>query len=197
VSISNSKQVSVESSAKGKPGLMQQYQARPDDQETLSLHSFYMWSRERQGKHTAIPHFVGVSGNPCYPVSKGYAQHVLVVYKPWRNYPNPVQWKLEFNRFIKSPSCPPSCALTYKRVMQRHYEGTQFVEPKTHQVDHTGNPLTAEDEEALLLLGLGGKGASIVSSFDNIGIHKGVGFDWGCPPKVNPSCTVYTQIQLM
>ena len=185
VSISNSSKLCVNLSAKPKPGFVEQYQRRSSEQEGLSMHSYYVWSRAQGGKRPSIPHFVGVSGNPVFPVSQGYAQHVLVVYKPWREYPNSPQWKHEFDRFIKSPICPRSCLLTYKRVLMRHIEGTTFVEPVAHTPDHSSNPISKEDEEALLLLGLGGKGASIASAFDKLGIHKGLEFNWGQPPKVN------------
>jgi hypothetical protein len=76
-----------------------------------------------------IPYFVGVRGYPTYPVMEGYARHVLIVYKPWRQYPNKASWSHEFNVFVNSSQCPKSATLTYNRVMRHYYDSTQFLEP--------------------------------------------------------------------
>ena len=137
-------------------------------------------------KAPAVPHYVGVSGYPCFPVSEAYARHVLIVYKPWLTYPNQTSWKRDFDIFINSQKCPKSARLTYDRVMQRHYDGTKYVDPKAADVDHSKNAISKEDEAALLLAGMG-LNHSEQKSFDISfydAIDKGRDYNWSKPPKV-------------
>lgn len=187
VSISKSKRITIETpslSATTKK-LIDTYAKRGTQYEELSLHEFFFVYREDIcRKQPAIPHYVGVNGYPCFPVSEGYARHVLICYKPWRVYPDQKSWKEDFNRFINSPKCPISARMTYDRVLQRHFDGTTFVDPIAKEVDHSNNPVSKTDEIALLLTGMGAKGdAKIdIDIFDRI--EKGESHKWDNPPKV-------------
>ena len=133
---------------------------------------------------TAIPHFTGLNGHPIYPISEGYARHTLIVHKPWRIYPNQISWKKDFEDFIGSSACPKSALLSYLRVMQRHFEGTAFVEPVSKDGDYRSNAISEENKEALLLAGLGGEPNELAGELDFRYIHKGVDFQWDKPPQV-------------
>jgi len=78
-----------------------------------------------------------------------------------------------------------SARLTYDRVLQRHYEGTKFVDPSAKEVDHTNNPIDKDDEIALLLSGMG---ANDQKNFDKDifdSIDKGADYIWDKPAKVS------------
>jgi hypothetical protein len=186
VSISNNLRLSVSGQKSNIKNLLSYYAQRSPTLENLSLHEFYPIFRSRvRGKQTFIPHYVGVKGYPTFPVSEGYARHVLIVYKPWRIYPSLRHWKDEFDSFIHSPQCPKSAKLTYKRVVQRFYDGTKFVEPTLAQAGVKESPISEADEEALLLGGLGRQPDDAMPSLDLQSMKKGVDFLWGKPPAVS------------
>lgn len=189
VSISNNKKLSLKKvNGSSRKKLIDAYAQREPKYLPLSLHQFFFVHREQiLRKHAAIPHYVGVGGYPCFPISEGYARHVLVVYKPWSTYPNQKEWKRDFNIFINSPSCPRSARLTYDRVMQRYYMRTTFVDPKASVVDYSGNPISQEDEAALLLTGLGADSTSNFGQDLLDGIERGLDYQWDKPPMVRYS----------
>jgi hypothetical protein len=183
VSVSNSLNLTVGTTRR--TGILAAYAARPQDQENLSLHEFYPIYRNRiLGKKPSIPHYVGINGSPTFPVTNSYARQVLIVYRPWRQYPINLQWKAEFDLFIRSRRCPESARLAYDRVVQRYYDGTKFVEPTSKDIDHSGNPISPSDEEVLLLAGLSGHDGNALTSHEMAGLHKGIDFDWGRSPQV-------------
>jgi hypothetical protein len=145
----------------------------------LSLHDYYpIFRGSIMGKKAHIPHYVGVKGHPTFPLSEGYARHVLIVYKPWRVYPTSRYWKAEFESFIHSSQCPKSAKLTYKRVVQRFYDGTKFVEPISAQTVVGNSPISDADEEALILAGLGHQGNDEMISHEFQCIPRGKDFLW-------------------
>ena len=106
-------------------------------------------------KKTIIPHFVGVNGAPKYPVTHDYARHTLIVHKPWRTYPSPqTNWIEEFETFIHSPECPVSARVGYERVMLRYIDRMTHYEPKATSVDHSANPISPDDNDLMIMLGL-------------------------------------------
>jgi hypothetical protein len=185
VSISNSLKLRVSGSDGQRKNLLSQYAKRAAIFENFSLHQFYSILRQQnQNNRSAIPHFTGLNGNPTYPVTEGYARHTLIVYKPWRIYPNQKSWKNDFEEFIWSKACPPAALLSYLRVMQRDSEGTAYVEPVAKNVDYRNNTISEEDKEALLLAGLGGEHNELAGELDFQHIHKGENFQWDKPARV-------------
>jgi hypothetical protein len=186
ISITNNKKLKTDDTNDVTIKLMEQYQKR--DMATLghmSLHKFFFYQRKKENKREAVPHYVGVSGFPCFPVSESYARHTLIVYKPWVEYPKGGgRYIEEFNDFINSRYCPQSCCMTYDRVLQRFLDKTTFVDFKNKEVDHSGNPITEEDEELIRLIGLGhvefmDYDTEIIKS-----LKRGMDYDWGKPAKV-------------
>lgn len=185
ISISRSTRITIDTKNTNSSKFIDIYAKREPKHQHLSLHQYFPIYREQIKNRTpSIPHYVGVSGFPCFPVSEAYARHVLICYKPWEVYPNKKDWKTEFNKFITSKECPRSARLTYDRVMQRHFNGTKFVDPKATEADHSGNPITKEDEIALILAGLGTKNNQSINIdvFDRLDF--GYDFSWDKPPKV-------------
>jgi hypothetical protein len=186
VSISNSIRISQSNDNSHNKSFLWQYTHRSGYLEKCSLHDFYSIFRScHQGKKPYIPHYIGVKGQPTYPVSEAYARHVLTIYKPWRTYPTLENWKVDFERFIRSPECPMSAKLTYKRVLQRFFDGTKFVEATAKaQPAGDANEVSQDDQEILALAGLSLSDDSILN-LDLNSIKRGRGFDFARPPKVS------------
>lgn len=155
VSLTHSKQVSLDGEMKEDKKFISQYAERPELFEQCSLYNyFHRRKNQNDGSQKIIPNFVGVTGTPTYPVSKEYARHVITVYRPWRQYPKDLDWIAEFNNFINSEECPASAKMPYERVMHRHFDKMEHYEPTAAEVDHSGNPLSKEAQELLELIGL-------------------------------------------
>jgi hypothetical protein len=132
-----------------------------------------------------IPHFVGINGSPRFPINDNYAKQSLIVYKPWRVYPQLDNWKEEFNHFIHLPSTPVSCKLPYYRVMQRWYDKMAGYEPVASTVDHSSASISDDNKILLSLLGLPG---IEVEQFDEAVLKKldrGLNFQWDRIPRVS------------
>ena len=70
--------------------------------------------------------------------------------------------------------------------MQRHYDGTKFIDPKSHQPDYSLNPISEEDESDLLLVGLPANGEA--TDYDTAllqCIPRGETFKWDKTPMVS------------
>ena len=187
VSISNTVKVKIQASDGIDRRFLASYANRPSNYHHMSLHQYFFQYREIiHKKPPAIPHYVGVMGYPTYPVSKSYAKHVLLVYKPWiGRYPDFSNWNDEFNAFIRSKYCPLSARMQYDRVVQRYFDGTQFVEPVSKDVDHSMNSIVTEDEVAILLAGMGAGDFEDHESWILNNIHKGLDYNWDVLPKVS------------
>lgn len=183
VSIANNKRLSTDQKKKDNT-FIGQYERRTEFLD-LSLHQYFRAHRKKRGIPPAIPHFTGMTGEPTFPVTESYARRTLIVHKPWRKYPNPSSWKKEFDRFINSKDCPISARMQYERVMQRYYNGTKFVDPKSSVSNHDPQCVDEEDEAMLLLAGMN---ASKNNDFDDSieqNIHRGQDYPWDGPTKVS------------
>ena len=105
---------------KGKSSdFVSQYSRRKKEFHDLSLYQYFQKvEHERNESITCIPHFVGGSGQPTYPVTQNYARTVLLIHSPWneKDRPNPHQnWVSVFNEFIETSTCPQSVKIAYER----------------------------------------------------------------------------------
>jgi len=188
VSISNSKVIRDSSGAGTTKTFVERYAKRPSEFEDASMLDYFRIIKKKYYDHqkTIIPHFVGISGRPCYPVSDDYAKHVLVVYRPWRTYPTRCDWQLEFDNFIRSPQCPKSAQMTYQRVLRRYIDGTTHLEQSSGRVDHSGNDISPEDQELLDITGM--KSKTTETDYDTAilqSLDRGVDFKWDAAPMVS------------
>ena len=71
--------------------------------------------------------------------------------------------------------------MAYDRVLQRHYDGTKFVDPVSRRPECYDEP-DEETAQSIVLAGL--KGDPADRDCDIFGLQKGKDFDWGKPPKV-------------
>ena len=155
VSISNSQTLRDSDEKHVDKTFINKYKSRPRIDDNKSIHAyFHMLKNSSTNKATTIPHFVGVSGQPTFPVTETYARHVLTVYKPWRTYPKKLDWINAFENFINSKECPASARMGYDRVMMRYYDKMMHYDPKATQPDHSKNPTSDDDLDLLALLSL-------------------------------------------
>lgn len=171
-----------------KSSLLYAYSQRKSHLSHLSLYEFFKHQRKEKKLSEAIPHFTGISGTPCFPVTKSYARHALLVHKPWTSYPTDWNWLLEFDQFINSKDVPKAARMAYDRVVMRHYDGTKFVDPVA-KTPEMSNDISDEDYHTLILCGLSGNSVpEMASLFD--GIEKGNDFAWDAPPIVSVFCAI-------
>ena len=188
VSISNSKILRQADEAHVDKTFINSYMKRAHGYLYLSLREFFHIKKnidtKTRNKKEIIPHFVGVSGLPAFPVTESYARHTLIVYKAWTKYPSKGEWIEEFDEFINSPGCPPSAKIGYERVMCRHYDKMTHYEVKSTSVDHTHNPVSPEDEELIALTGLGNPKENDAETVNLLKMDKGIDFEWDGEPAV-------------
>jgi hypothetical protein len=192
ISISNSR--AVRTSKKGSDVLeshsfIRQYTNRKVEYESNSLEEYYFITKNGlkpdENQRLKFPHFIGLGGSPCFPVSENYARHVLIVHRPWRVYPKDIKWIEEFNDFINSPNCPVAARLPYERVMQRYYENMTNYEPTSSSMDHSKNPISEEDENLLLLHGQKGDSEWDMDSDLIEKANRGINYQWDKEPMVS------------
>ena len=193
VSINNSKALRRTEEKSTDSSFITKYANRPRDSmsENMSLHEYFMEFKnqhsqrsKRKGNKFAIPNFVGMSGAPVFPVTDSYARHVLIVHRPWRKYPANLEWTEEFNRFIHCKECPKPAKIPYLRAMTRYYDQLTGYEPKSSVADHSRNPISEEDSELLILVGLSGSDSDVKDRGLIECLHKGTTHKWDSPPKV-------------
>ena len=188
VSISNSKTLRQADEAHVDKTFINSYRKRSCSYLCLSLRDFFNLRKnldtKTRNKKEIIPHFVGVSGLPAFPVTESYARHTLIVYKAWTTYPSKGEWIAEFDEFINSPDCPPSAKIGYERVMCRHYDKMTHYEVKSTSVDHTHNPVSPEDAELIALTGLGNPKETDAETVSLLKMDKGIEFEWDKDPVV-------------
>lgn len=185
VSISNTVNVTADGASKGTKSFVKEYKTREAALEALTLHQFFLARKAGRGKKVIFPNFVGVNGTPKYPVTDDYARHTLIVHKPWREYPTGMNWKEEFDAFINGPDCPMSAQMAYLRVMRRYIDKMTHYEAKSTPCDHSGNSLSPEDEELMLLTGL--KDGDELDFEDEMykKMEKGIDYKWDSNPMVS------------
>ncbi len=204
ISISNSKTIrvndSTDTSLRNGPryhSFVDEYKHRPINCEHLSLDKYFHYKNNSDpAKKTIIPNFVGVNGAPKYPVTHDYARHTLIVHKPWRTYPSPqTNWIQEFETFIHSPECPLGARMGYERVMRRYIDRMTHYEPKASTVDHSANPITPDDNDLMVMLGLKHEDDydEETAMFKNM--QRGYEYEWDRPPKVNIRCYLIPKIR--
>ena len=121
--------------------LLAKYARRPQNQENLSLNEFFYVNKRipTDAPIHCIPHFVGASSKPKYPVDEDYARSILMVHRHWR-LPFPYLEggaKDAFDEIIADESeeepFPPEVTIPYERMKARY-----------ERKGHTHEPVTSE-----------------------------------------------------
>jgi hypothetical protein len=201
VSISNTRVIRKKGgvSCKSK-NFVDQYMNRLPEYVLLSMYKYFVhirnYAKTDKQKHV-IPHFLGISGRPAYPVTEDYAKFVMVVHNPWWDkFPTSHNWIADFNNFITSPFAPKEVLMEYNRVMQRHFSGTKFVQPVATDGNHSGNHIPEVVRE---LIELTGQAAKDIDEYDTQilkNLDRGKEYKWDKKPKVKFKQTMWYALSL-
>ena len=178
ITINNSAKLRAPGEKKIDNRFVSEYGKRPVESEPLSPYDYFLYQKNdgknaKKGKKYIIPNFVGFSGTPRFPVTEAYARHTIIVYTPWRQYPTNRDWLAEFEVFINSGKCPPSCRMAYDRVMLRHYHNLTYYEATSNKINRAGNKIPEDTAELLSLVGLPAKEILDTDTYLIQSLHRG------------------------
>ncbi len=170
----------------GSKTLLTKYRNRTDGLQQ-SLHEFFHLVKNkssRQGREY-VPHYVGGSGQPIFPISENYARIELTKHKPWSiNEPLPLSEDMIniFEGFLEDPKCPTTVKLSYERAKLKFYQKKRGMKEVTAPDQEESNP-TSEfvDRDTIDTLATTTNLCSLtneIEDLENSGIHTGRLYDW-------------------
>ena len=200
VSINNSTRLKEGPENKTDTRFTTQYSNRPHECEEMSLYDYFLFLKNdgkngRKGRKYIIPNFIGFSGNPQFPVKEPYARHTIITYTPWRKYPVNRNWLAEFETYIHTRKCLPSCRLAYDRVMLRHYHNLSYYEATASRADHSRNTIPDDIEELMTLVGLTAAEVDDAETKRMNSLDKGKEYDWDRDPIVSKNRDLKYKLQ--
>jgi hypothetical protein len=85
----------------------------------FSLYQFFhhIRNQEKSSQTEIVPHYVGGSRQPVFPITKNYARVELVKHKPWcvsHQLSSDYENINEFTTCLQDPKCPTSAKLSYE-----------------------------------------------------------------------------------
>jgi hypothetical protein len=166
--------------------LISRYQKRDSTLEKYSLCEFFHKEHNKNIKNAknVVPHFVGMSSTPTYPVTASYARATLIIHKPWRE---PMFHMLTDNECIDIfEKClfenyfPRSVKLAYQKEKRRFLENKTNLEPLQQKecYDNDEHAMSQEETELVELM------TSITSnlkqsvSIRGLDYDRGLTYDW-------------------
>jgi hypothetical protein len=158
---------------------LSKYENREKDRN-MSLHRYFLKiknveKRKRTTKEL-VPHYVGGSGQPMFPVTQNYARASLLVHYPWSKT-NPLPFEEEyvplFEAFVESDECPASLTIPYQRVKLR-VEQKKCYNYEPHSPDQEESTPTdgIEAEDVLNALALTETMADNENLFEELKDHQ-------------------------
>ena len=133
----------------GSHDFKQVHMRRKSELEDLSMHEFFHVKENldvrRDSRNYKVPHWIGICGQPKYPVTDAYAKATITIYKPWRKSSDiddrhgTRDWQSEFFDFIATDDCPKSVKMAYERVKRRYITKMTHYDPVAKEVDHSKN----------------------------------------------------------
>lgn len=157
--------------------------------ENMSLHEFFHMTKNEKGEITSkreiVPHYVGGSGQPVYPITQNYARVELMKHRPWgKSNPIPPDDDIikEFKEFLNSPNCPISVKVSYERAKIRVIQKRNGLQETISQDQESSNPLTntcdKETKEILTSTQNIGITTDEFQNIENAGLDIGKNYDW-------------------
>ena len=158
---------------------------KPEELE-LSLHQyFHKTKNNNNNRKEFIPHYVGGSGQPVFPVDDKYARCELLKHKPWsKNNPLPpnAPWKELFEEFRIRDDCPISVKVSYERAKRRYEDRLKGIkEPFQADIEEstpTDNLFDEEVDEVIALSETLGYTEDEMESLEKNGFDVGKDYDW-------------------
>jgi hypothetical protein len=170
--------------------ILSRYKKRPDSEEHLSLHQFYYATKNNRSTTTNnhrefVPHYVGGSGQPVFPINKHYARSEILKHMPWSQknpLPNDSDWIAIFEEFVQKETCPYSVKIAYERAQLRYeLKKRGIVEACQPDIEHSNPTDDLDDDEIGDVVALSESLGYTTNEIDNIeksGIFLGKDYDW-------------------
>ena len=169
---------------------VKKYKNREEQFQSMSLHQYFMKEKNTDGgKKTfkeVVPHYVGGSGQPKYPVNQRYARATLIQHYPWskRNpLPPEEDYIPMFNDFIESNDCPASVKLAFERAKLRSYLEKRGIEevmsPDQEESIPVNNVLDEDVFSAVNISGTLQEVSNTTEDTNMYGFNYGIHYDWG------------------
>lgn len=150
ISLSGGKRIKIQEKDQKDKTFIEEYITRPQDEENLSVHEFYMKHKHVLADGSVqIPHYVGIKGKPTYPIEEPYARAVCLIHIPWRRVDNKRDFISEFKTLLKSELAPLRVKLDFHRVYNRYLQKKSHCEPVSKEYDLCGNPVNMSDVEIM------------------------------------------------
>jgi hypothetical protein len=183
-SVSISGQYNLESGSN--KTMMKQYELRDPCYHDLSFDKFFEIMKQQRFRNIVIiPHYVGGSSHPVYPVSEGYARAMLLIHKPWHGRQKPFVADEsiidQFIAFLGEVECPSSVKIPYERMKQRFLDKSSLNEAVAS--DMATSSTDGIDGDVIDLL-------NIIATFNapemndllsKYKFERGQDFAWDCP----------------
>ena len=187
VSLSGYTKLSSDGNYNTSKTLLTKYKNRTIDLH-LSLHDFFHKIKNQSSKkgREYVPHYVGGSGQPVYPVTENYARIELMKHKPWssaNDLPPLTNVIDEFERFIENPRCPLTVRLSYQRAKLKYTQRLRGQKEAVSEDQKVSNPTSIiVDKDTLDTLAVASNIGDVTDTIENIEnseIHSGKNYDWG------------------
>ena len=167
--------------------LPSRYRKRGKPEELgLSLHQYFHKTKNNtNNRKEFIPHYVGGSGQPVFPVTDSYARSELLKHKPWsakNPMPTNANWIAMFEEFRNSDDCPISVKVSYERAKRIHEDRNKGIkEPFQADIEEsapTDNICDEEVDEVIALSETLGYTEDELDSLEKSGFDLGKEYDW-------------------
>ena len=167
--------------------LPSRYRKREKPEELgLSLHQYFHKTKNNtNSRKEFIPHYVGGSGQPVFPVTDSYARSELLKHKPWsakNPMPTNANWIAMFEEFRNSDDCPISVKVSYERAKRIHEDRNKGIkEPFQADIEEstpTDNICDEEVDEVIALSETLGYTEDELDSLEKSGFDLGKEYNW-------------------
>ena len=164
--------------------IITRYRNRPTKMHHLSLHE-YFFETHKNKPEKYIPHYVGSSTTPKFPITESYARCMLILHKPWSGSSRQITGgKLEeFLEFLGSSKCPQSVKLACARAEERYKTGGKSHEPTAEHEESGGcygiDEIDDETRHMMEFLTTINRAASPDGMSEVPSFHRGLDYDWG------------------
>ena len=152
-----------------------------------SLHQFFHSTKNvsNRQKKEYVPHYVGGSGQPIYPITENYARIELTKHKPWCSthcLPSQEHMIEEFNRFLIDPECPTTVKLSFERAKLKYYQKKRGLREVIADSQEESNPISnIVDKDTIETLAISnniGHMTNEIENIENTGLYTGKNYDW-------------------
>lgn len=185
VSLSGYSKVQSENSQPSR-SVLSKYKNRQDLQD-ISLHQFFHLIKNKNSSQAKeyVPHYVGGSGQPRYPITKNYARVELLKHKPWsacNGLPSEDNMIKEFINFLEDAKCPSSVRLSLERAKLKNLQQKCGLKEATSPDQQHSNPINpSEHTDTIEVIAATHGIGSTTDEFQNIennGLDIGRNYDW-------------------